>query len=390
MAYSKTTWKNRVVQNPQTYLQQQNADGTVTLIPKEGTITEPGTPVNAVNMNNIENGISTLDAQNSIYNAGGTANAITVATTNGDYSYAQFKRLSIRAATDNTGDVTINVDGKGAVPALKYDKSQIPAGGIKAGKVYDFYYDTVNACFFLIAKASGNAVAADVLAGKTFSNDTDSGLVGTLEEKQDILADYFLNAPMGDEISVGFIPNEGLWMRNINYNSPTSVYLYNSSGNIVKTLAISFAYHVSKNYILAVNNKTCSLFNKQGVKIRDITVNTNYTIINAAMNEETQKIYIVLSNGCNIYDFNGTLLKQITFSETLYVDPTNYYYSQGSIVVLSNGIVFNHVYNASNYYGFYYYVVSDNGSFKKMNRGPVATNMYYSYTFNFLTNVCKL
>ncbi|MEY8001214.1 hypothetical protein AB8U03_13615 [Clostridium sp. Mt-5] len=182
MAYVKTIWKNRIVERPRTYQFQQNADGTVTTTPQEGAITETGTPVNAVNMNHIEDGIVAVNTENSIYVAGGSANAITVTTPNGDYTYTQFKRLSIKAAADNTGNVTINVDNQGAVPVLKYDSSQLPAGAIKTGKVYDFYYDTTNNCFFLIAKASGDATAADVLAGKKCSTDF-GDIVGTMDLK---------------------------------------------------------------------------------------------------------------------------------------------------------------------------------------------------------------
>lgn len=122
--------------------------------------------------------VQTLDdvnvhkAEDAIHLAGGTANAITVTTPQGNYAYEQFKQLRFKAVADSTGNVTINVDGKGAVPALKFDGTQLPAGAIKANKVYDFYYDTANGGrFFLIAKASGNATANDVLAPKTFSSD---------------------------------------------------------------------------------------------------------------------------------------------------------------------------------------------------------------------------
>lgn len=54
MAYSKTTWKDRVVEKPLTYTMQNNADGTVTLIPAEGTIVDPGTALNAAVLNNLE------------------------------------------------------------------------------------------------------------------------------------------------------------------------------------------------------------------------------------------------------------------------------------------------------------------------------------------------
>ncbi|MER2048995.1 MAG: hypothetical protein ABTA23_12185 [Solibacillus sp.] len=118
--------------------------------------------------------------EDAIHLATGTANAITISTPQGDYAYGQFKQLKFKAIANNTGNVTINVDGKGAVPALKFDGTQLAAGAIKANKIYEWYFDeSSGGRFFLIAKASGNAVAGDVLAGKIFSND-DGEFIGTL------------------------------------------------------------------------------------------------------------------------------------------------------------------------------------------------------------------
>ncbi|MFS1519674.1 hypothetical protein V1503_24930 [Bacillus sp. SCS-151] len=58
MTYSKTTWKDRVVERPMTFTMDENDDGTVTLTPSEGQIIEPGTPITASNMNNIEDGLA--------------------------------------------------------------------------------------------------------------------------------------------------------------------------------------------------------------------------------------------------------------------------------------------------------------------------------------------
>ncbi|MCY9513323.1 hypothetical protein [Paenibacillus apiarius] len=58
MAYTPTEWKNREVERPRTFRQQNNPDGTVTLIPEEGNIIESGTPIIAANMNKIEQGIA--------------------------------------------------------------------------------------------------------------------------------------------------------------------------------------------------------------------------------------------------------------------------------------------------------------------------------------------
>ena len=61
MAYIKTTWKDRLVERPNTFEVQENPDGTITLIPTHGTVTQAGTPVNAANLNKIEDGIVTLE-----------------------------------------------------------------------------------------------------------------------------------------------------------------------------------------------------------------------------------------------------------------------------------------------------------------------------------------
>lgn len=66
MTYQKINFKDQNVQRPRTYQFQTNQDGTNTLIDSFGVITELGTPINAQNMNHIEDGILTLD--NSIEN----------------------------------------------------------------------------------------------------------------------------------------------------------------------------------------------------------------------------------------------------------------------------------------------------------------------------------
>lgn len=47
-------WKDKVVERPRTFTSQNNADGTITLVPAPGQIIEAGTPVNAANLNGIE------------------------------------------------------------------------------------------------------------------------------------------------------------------------------------------------------------------------------------------------------------------------------------------------------------------------------------------------
>lgn len=58
MAYVKNTWVDQNVERPKTYEVTNNTDGTITLTDSFGLVTELGTPVNATNMNHIEDGVA--------------------------------------------------------------------------------------------------------------------------------------------------------------------------------------------------------------------------------------------------------------------------------------------------------------------------------------------
>lgn len=113
MAYTKTTWKDRVVQKPNTYTTVTNPDGTITLVPAPGTVTEEGTPVNAANMNNLETQFdeakSYIDWRNNFtYVCSIASNIYNYATDiNGylysfDYASGSFKKTSLSSGTETT------------------------------------------------------------------------------------------------------------------------------------------------------------------------------------------------------------------------------------------------------------------------------------------------
>jgi hypothetical protein len=66
MAYTPTTWRDRVVQYPNRYAKTGETTTEVTLTLSAGTVTQAGTAVNATNLNKIETGVS--DAHNEINN----------------------------------------------------------------------------------------------------------------------------------------------------------------------------------------------------------------------------------------------------------------------------------------------------------------------------------
>lgn len=55
--YVKTNWRDHIVENPFAFLETTNQDGTINLEPKQGEILQEGTPVNARNLNHMEDGI---------------------------------------------------------------------------------------------------------------------------------------------------------------------------------------------------------------------------------------------------------------------------------------------------------------------------------------------
>lgn len=105
--------------------------------------------------------------------AGGTATAITLAGIN---IVNGFTKTFIASATDASSAKTIN--GKNF-----YKAGGALAPSITSGKAYTVWYNLAGDCFFLKASAEGTAVAANVLAGTTFSNDSNTGISGTMVDR---------------------------------------------------------------------------------------------------------------------------------------------------------------------------------------------------------------
>jgi len=143
MAYTPTQWKNREVERPRTYQLQNNGDGTTTLIPAEGNVIEPGTPIIAENMNKIEQGIA--DAHSML---GDMASVPTTAKNAAGAITELFTSVS-----NGKSQIAAAITGKG-VPTSPTDTFATMAANIQNIPVGP---DTSDA----------TAVAADILSGKT-------------------------------------------------------------------------------------------------------------------------------------------------------------------------------------------------------------------------------
>lgn len=130
----------------------------------------------STDLNRIEGNIENLAALRTYPTATGTGTAITVTT--GYFELTAGRSFTFIASANNSGAATtINADGTGAKNLYKPNTTDAPT--IISGKAYTVWYNGTS--FFVKASAEGNAVAGDVIKDKTFSNDEDTGITGTLE-----------------------------------------------------------------------------------------------------------------------------------------------------------------------------------------------------------------
>lgn len=181
MAYNRTEWENREVENPRTYIIDTNGDGTVTLVPAEGTIIAAGTPIAAAPLNNIEEGILTVEEalsqsnvnyirQPGFASTSGTGVAYSAALDPVPTAYYEGFGITIVPHVANGANATLNVNGLGAIPLKDQRGNAYAAGRLLVGKPYTFRKVGSD---FLADSAGGNGSAqpAHVLYPYSFTND---------------------------------------------------------------------------------------------------------------------------------------------------------------------------------------------------------------------------
>jgi hypothetical protein len=192
-------------------------------------------------------------------------------------------RLEIHA--DNTGSATVNVNGLGAKTIKKGNGGLLSAGNLKTGSVYTLVYNGTD--FILQGEGgSGNAQPAEVLSGKTFSNDT-GDQTGSMTNK------------------TGVVNEDTTW---INTNTDTSVSVHVPKGYYPggePNIQITDADLVTANIKAGVN-----IFGVAGdTNVVNTSVSTNPA--SAGQIRSGQKAYV---NGALV---TGTLAVQATTAQTI-------------------------------------------------------------------------
>lgn len=162
----KNDYKDDVFTGSRKYTMVTNADGTVSLVDATA-YTQTGDYLGAADVNLITAEVNEAPIYQT---AGGTPTAITL---NGINLINGFSKTFIVSANNNSGATTINTR-----PLYKPGTTTAPT--LISGKAVTVWYNSAGNCFFIKASAEGTAVVADVLASKTFSNDSDTGLTGTM------------------------------------------------------------------------------------------------------------------------------------------------------------------------------------------------------------------
>lgn len=117
MAYTKTSWVDKAVQFATRYLKTGETSSGVTLTADPGTITQAGTPVNAGNLNKIEQGI--FDAHTNAAAAQTTADAA-LARSGGTMTGQLVTANSTGAIGVTTSTHKLEVKGNGGVGDAAY------------------------------------------------------------------------------------------------------------------------------------------------------------------------------------------------------------------------------------------------------------------------------
>ena len=277
--------------------------------------------------------------------AGGTATAITLSMLTLKNGYS---KTFIATANNNGSATTIN--GK---PLYKPGTTTAP--NIKEGKAYTVWYNSVSDCFFLQASAEGNVGAEHVLAGYTFSNDDDTGLVGAMPNNTGTNKELSLNEtwviPKGYHDGNGRvtqnIPNNGAINANLNCGESKDIPAgYTNGGRITanslasQTPANATAAQILNGYTAWVNGNlitgnamkaksiaTIETITRNGIGWTaggtvEITFNTPFDILLVGS-------YIIVNNGqlqmnyLPVFSDNRIVLSISNDRRTLYMRNTN-------------------------------------------------------------------
>lgn len=127
--------------------------------------------------------------------ATGSANNYAITLNPAPTSYVEGLGVVVAINVNATASSTLNVNGLGAIPIKKANGGAI--SNLKANGIYTMRYNAGTASFILQGEgASGNAVASDLLSGKTASTDV-GDIVGNMPNRGEFNLGLGVSVPEG-------------------------------------------------------------------------------------------------------------------------------------------------------------------------------------------------
>lgn len=165
MGYTPTNWQDRISSNPGQFSATGAVPGNLALTLNDNP-TQAGTPVNAIRMNNIEQGIVQV---NNVYPTTNSGNAYSASPT-GVTSYYDGLPVTVKFNAASTGAITVNFNGLGAKSVVDYFGNAVT--NVRANLITNLRYEATSGNFILLGKGGGgNATAGDLLGGATATVD---------------------------------------------------------------------------------------------------------------------------------------------------------------------------------------------------------------------------
>ncbi|WP_425447721.1 hypothetical protein [Dethiothermospora halolimnae] len=149
----KTNFLDDIVQYPNRYVVTDNGDGTKTITPSPGIVTQAGTAITSTRMNAIQNEVvfyieDTRTVENEY-----------IAELEGLDNYYKGLKIACKFNSTNAGPCTININSLGAKAIKKDVSTDLESGNIKANQIGVMIYDGTN--FQLV---SGKSISASNLS----------------------------------------------------------------------------------------------------------------------------------------------------------------------------------------------------------------------------------
>jgi hypothetical protein len=236
-------------------------------------------------INSVASDLNSHKSDTIYQTAGGTATTITLTISE---TLVNALPITFIASANNSGAAT-TINTK---PLYKPNTTTAPT--LVAGKAYTVWYNSTSNCFFIKASAEGNTIAGHVLAGDTFSNDSDTGLTGTMPNRA---GDTIALSRSVSGTTLKLLPSSG-YRDGIddNVTITDTNYIASNIKNGVSIFGLA-GTNTNKKWYSATGNVTANEYNQATISI-------------AAAGFTAQPSKIILTA------YNGTIAKNYIFSSS--------------------------------------------------------------------------